>query len=69
MDYFQKYLDLVNKKNFVGGAIPDTEKRKFRNEGDWMHYPLSWNLQHKEFYRWPLILKLVKVIEILMRSE
>jgi hypothetical protein len=61
MDYFQKYLDLVNKKNFVGGAIPVEEKRKFRNEGDWMHYPLSWNLQHKEFYRWPLILKLVKL--------
>ena len=61
MDYFQKYLDLVNKKKFVGGAIPIEQKRNFRNEGDWMHYPLSWNLQHKEFYRWPLILKLVKL--------
>jgi len=61
MNYYQNYLDLLNKKNIIGGSIGEHERRNFRNVGSWMHYPLTWNLQNNQFYRWPLILKLIKL--------
>ena len=55
MNYSEKYLRLLNKK--IGREINPL----FYQEGTILHYPLVWNAQNNEFYRWPTILKLIKL--------
>lgn len=55
MNYSEKYLRLLNKK--IGGKINPL----FYQEGTILHYPLVWNAQNNEFYRWSTILKLIKL--------
>ena len=64
MTYFQKYLDSVNMEKMFGGKIEQQTKSEFVSIANTssMHYPLTWNMQNNQFYRWPLILKLVKLI-------
>lgn len=62
MDYYQKYLELLNSnKSIIGGSIEPSDKKKFYSENSYMHYPYSWNAQNNQLYRWPLIMKLIKL--------
>jgi len=66
MNYYDKYLSLLNNDKFIGGAIPRDHIESFRHKDEkdkriHMHYPFTWNVQNNQFYRWSFILKLIKL--------